>query len=147
MSNKNLDSLIHLSSSFSFKNIKMQNNSNQKNEKNGEINLSSSNKKYKPTLFLKSSQISSSNNFSNFQKEKNLSKNTNLNSNKFLNTNNYSTNECSQNNNENKDKEFSPEDVNDEIYPGEDFNFKNCEYEEPKNIKINQQKLGRIMYI
>ena len=106
-------------SSFSFKNVKMSKSNSctsQKTIKNINTNyLSSPNKLYKPTLFKNNTKISS-------------------------NQNNSSTKIFTQN--EADILEFKYDDINDEIYPGENSIIK--EYKNEKTKKIKHTKKNEI---
>ena len=98
----------NLVNSFSFKNSKMING-----KKNSNSSISA-NKIYKQTLFKKNSQNSHINGISNYQNDKKKNE-----SSKIINNNiNYKYDE-----------------INDELYPGEDFIIKPYENKKIKNIK------------
>ena len=117
--NKNLkkNNSNNISTSFSFKNPKMSKNNNSFNLNNAKIldkeNSLSLNKEYKPTLFKKNSKISSENNPQRYY---------------------YSTKMFSQNELENFD--FKYNDINDELYPGEDSFIKEYKSEEFKKVNL-----------
>ena len=120
--NKNLknNTSNNISSSFSFKNPSMSKNNNfpsQNNLKKLDIDNSLSlNKEYKPTLFKKkNSKISSENNPQKYY---------------------YSTKMFSQNELENLD--FKYDDINDELYPGEDSFIKEYKNEKPNKEIITK---------
>ena len=118
--NNNYDSNQY-ASSFSFKNPKITKKNNSYkiapnySHKNKTINLNPLNNNYKPTLFQKY----------DINKEKEEKDKIS----KISLELNYDT--------ENND--FRPDDINDEIYPGEEFIIKNYENEIPKNIIITNK--------
>ena len=110
---------INLTQSFSFKNKNNVNNSDTIKDEN----ILYLNKKYKPTLFKKASSKVSNNEISqNSNKENNI-----------------------QNIFEEKNIKYKELDINDEIYPGEDFIINTYESEKSHNIKFIKKEYPNII--
>ena len=112
--NENNNDNINITQSFSFKNKNNVNNSDIIKDENTLY----SNKKYKPTLFQKASS-----NISNNEIPLNSIKENTI-----------------QNNFKEKNMKFKDLDINDEIYPGEDFTINTYESENSHNFKYTKKK-------
>ena len=126
-------------SSFSFNNSKILFKNNSSYIKNKNNNYSPTCKNYKPTLFKKSDK-SITNNEIPFISEKNL--NISSNSENLINSSNNKNNYYEKNN-DIDNLEFKSYEINDEIYPGENFIIKTYENEKPKNLIISNKEEPR----
>ena len=136
---KNLNN-NNLISSFSFNNSKImiKNNFSSKDNKNN--NLSSTKSIYKPTLFKKSDKNINNNEIPYISEDKNLNISNNLEN--LLNSSNNKS-KYYEKNNDIENLEFKSYEINDEIYPGENFIIKTYENEKPKNLITSKKEDSR----
>ena len=126
----------HYANSFSFQNSKLSYKKYNSNylisnisnyDKSADNSSKSLNRIYKPTLFKRNSQNSSINKRTNFQTDKNFNKKIKDSSN-ILNNN-------EKNKLDFENINFKSDEINDELYPGEDFIIKSYDNENLKNLK------------